>query len=226
MALYKEKESRFGCFEDKLPFIAQVSAAPRQPHAARAPAVQEHGRVWASGMVRMFWFLLLTAHKEVRKHPDYIAALLPWTLTEPVEKSSFMHHHLYSQAHICSAFGPPPQAVLFLGGSTVDPTHCGHFPTICCYFSFLIRWVGLVFFHLFFKPASPKTVTVRRNILLYLTRNDGMTPIIKTKLRVLPWHLKYSKSFPSFSMLCWASKNDYKGSKAYFQQTQRINLVS
>lgn len=77
MALYKEKESRFGCFEDKLPFIAQVSAAPRQPHAARAPAVQEHGRVWASGMVRMFWFLLLTAHKEVRKHPDYIAALLP-----------------------------------------------------------------------------------------------------------------------------------------------------
>lgn len=32
IALYKEKEDRFGCLEDKLPFIEEVSTEPGQEH--------------------------------------------------------------------------------------------------------------------------------------------------------------------------------------------------
>lgn len=81
----------------------------------------------------------------------------------------------------------------------MDPKHCGHFPTICCYFSFLISCLFEVFWLVVFSLNL--LFPFRSNILLHLTRNDRRTPKVKTKCRDLPWHLKYSKSFPSLAML-------------------------
>lgn len=174
-----------------------------------------------------FWYamkvlVLVPAHKEVCKYPNYTAALLPWTLTESVEKE-FFHAppFTFPGMHLFSIWPS------FWGCSFLRRQHCGSYTLWPFSYNLLLLFFldqlfvrGFLVGWFFFKPAFPQTVTFRSNILLHLARNDRRTPKVKTKCRDLPWHLKYSKSFPSLSMLYWASKNDYKGTKAHFQQIQ------
>lgn len=105
----------------------------------------------------------------MHNYPNFIAALRPWTITEPLggkkKKKKLFHEtsFIFPGTHLFSIWPSFLGLVLCLEDSTGDPKHCGHFPTICCYFSFLIS----MFFNssppcslnLFFSRQQPSVVT-------------------------------------------------------------------
>lgn len=112
----------------------------------------------------------------------------------------------------------------FLRGAPWEPYTLWPLPTICCDFSLVVSCLGFFPFalNLLFSRQWPSGVTF---YCIWLEITEGLLQP-KLNSRVLPWHLKYSQPFPSLSMLYWASKNDYKGSKAYSQQIRQVTSVA